>query len=573
MSFRAIGIDLGIASLHKAVVLNSEGRQIGKVISFDSSLQGYDKLLEASLQGKDIQEKAMFIMEPTSTSWIALSAYLTNQGHEVYLIKPQKSADLRRFYHKHSKSDRIDAKAIAKLPIVDPEGLNQLQISSSDTYSLYRLSLEREQLVRENEGEKKRIQSIFNMVIPKLFQAMGGWQFSHGANAFLKKYANPFKAVKLGVNRLRDFLERHNHGPLDTGLPLKIFKACESACQLYSQIQTRGPMPFDYEQIQRQVRRKLDIIQYRQDRIKQIEREMRDYYLKVDPQEALQSVKGFGLVIASALIGALGNVGRFRNAKAIVSYCGFAPRKKQSGATDRQGMPLTKAGKRIIKKYLYLAGETARQWDPQLASVYVRLRKAGKSHTKAMGAISAHMATRAYAILKKVYLQMEADENSIQKIHYELRDPEGNSISAQKARQMIQQKYQLPKDQRAKRGEPNKQEISKSDKIQADSCVNQKKAAQPDISCHLARQSVTPQSGLSGSLEQLATLENIVKQKNCQEQLKEFLLQNRNVFESTNTLISWLDEDIDEQEIRETILANINLYRMKTRIIIEGGLR
>ncbi len=566
MSFRAVGIDLGITSLHKAVILDSEGRQVGKVTSFDSSLPGYDKLLEASLLGKDAQTRVKFIMEPTSTSWIGLSAYLISQGHEVYLITPQKSADLRRFYHRHSKSDRIDAKVIAKLPIVDPEGLNPLQVSGPDTYSLYRLSLEREQLVRENEGDKKRIKAIFNMAVPQLSQAMGGWQFSLSANAFLKEYANPFEVARLGLDRLREFLEVHNHGSLNPDLPQKIFDACQSACQLYGKIQAAGQMPFDYEQIQRQVRRKVEAIQYRQEQIKQTEKEMADYYSKVDPQKALQSVKGFGLVIASALIGALGNVGRFRNAKAIVSYCGFAPRKKQSGNTDQQGMPLTKAGKRIVKKYLYLAGEVGRQYDPQLASIYFRLRKAGKPHTKAMGAVAAHMATRAYAVLKRVYQTQqpkEVKEKSDQKIQYELRDQDGKSITPQKAREIIHQKYQLPKNQGEKQAEPAKREIPESDKIQGHSPGKEDKAAQPDNVCQLARQSKTPQSGSLGSLEQLAALENIVKQKNCQEQVKQFLLQNQNVFGSTNTLLSWLNKGIDEQDLRESILANIALYRKR----------
>lgn len=571
MSIRNVGIDLGITSLHKAAILNSEGRQMGKLISFDSSLEGYNRLLEASLPGKDTQTKLKFIMEPTSTSWIALSAYLISQGHEVYLIKPQKSADLRRFYHRHIKSDRIDAKAIAKLPIVDPEGLNPLQISGPDTYSLYRLSLEREQLARENEGDKKRIKAIFNMAIPQLFQTMGSWQFSLGAMALLKEYANPFEVVKLGLDRLREFLEKHNHGSLDPTLPQKVFEACQSACRLYGQLQAKGPLPFDYEQIQKEVRRKVDMIQYRQELMKQIEKDLGAYYAKVDPQGALQSVKGFGLIIASALIGALGNVTRFPNAKAIVSYCGLAPRKKQSGNTDRQGMPLTKTGKRIIKKYLHLAGEVARQWDPQLANIYFRLRRAGKPHPKAMGAISAHMATRAYAILKKVYQTQpkEVNEKNAEKIQYELRDPNGNPISAKKAREMIQQEYQVPKNQGKNQAEPTPGKITKSDNIRVDSPIEEKKAARPDNVCHLARQSKTPQSGLMGSLEQLATLEDIVKQKNCQEQVKEFLLENRNVFESTNTLLSWLDKEIEEQDLRETILGNIALYRRKIWIVGE----
>jgi transposase len=560
MDLRSVGIDLGITSLHKAAILDNEGRQIGKSISFDSSLQGYNKLLEASLAGKAPQSKVKFVMEPTSTSWIAPSAYLISQGQEVYLIKPQKSADLRKFYNRHSKSDRIDAKVIAKLPIVDPEGLNVLQMSSPEAYSLYRLSLERDQLAKENEGDKKRIKAVFNMAVPKLFQAMGSWQFSCGAKAFLREYTNPFKVVKGGLDSLRVFLQKNNHGPLDPDIPQKIFTACESAGQLYGKLQAEGQIPFYYDQIQRQIRRKLDTIEYRKIQIKQIEKEMEDYYRKVDPQGALRSVKGFGLVIASALIGAMGDVRRFRNAKTVVSYCGLAPRKKQSGNKDLQGMPLTKAGKRIIKKYLHLAGETARQWDPQLANLYFRLRKAGKSHTKAMGSVAAHMSTRAYAILKKVYQMEQGELKADQKIQYELRSLNGNPISSQEARKMIKQKYQIPKKQKGNQPQLVKREDTT--KAQQDSQKKEKKAALPDNFCH-SRQSQTPHSGQKGSLEQLSILENIVKQKNCQESIKEFLLQNQNVFESTNILLSWLDSGVNAKDLREIILANIILYRRR----------
>jgi transposase len=568
MSFRNVGIDLGITSLHKAVILDNEGRQIGKGLSFDSSLEGYDKLLEASLSGKDSEVKIKFIMEPTYTSWIGLSAYLISERHEVYLIKPQKSADLRKFYNRHSKSDRIDAKVLAKLPIVDPEGLNALQMSSADVYSLYRLSLEREKLAKGNEGEKKRIKSIFNMAIPKLFQAMGGWQFSCGANALLREYANPFEVVKLGLDGLEEFLRSQHHGSLDPDLMGKIFNVYQSAGQLYGKLRENGQIPFDYEQIQREVRRKLEAIEYRKEQMKQIEKEMEDYYLKVDPQRALQTVKGFGLVISSALAGAMGDVRRFRNAKTVVSYCGVAPRKKQSGNTDREGMPMTKAGKRIIKKYLHLAGETARQWDPQVANLYFRLRKADKSHHKAMGAVSAHMATRAYAILNKVYQMKEREVESEEKIQYELRSTDGKPISSQEAKKMIKQKYQLPKKQGVKQRELIKEENPRSDKIQQDPQRKENKAALPDDSCYLARQSETPQSGTKGNLIRLAILEDIVKQKNCQELVKKFLLQNKNVFNSTNILLSWLDRGIDEEDLRETILANIALYRKKYKLAL-----
>jgi hypothetical protein len=50
---------------------------------------------------------------------------------KVYLVNSQQVADLRRFYRKYAKSDRIDARVLARLPIVNPEKLHALQLDGS----------------------------------------------------------------------------------------------------------------------------------------------------------------------------------------------------------------------------------------------------------------------------------------------------------------------------------------------------------------------------------------------------------------------------------------------------------
>ncbi|MBI2839953.1 MAG: transposase [Acidobacteria bacterium] len=42
---------------------------------------------------------------------------------------------------------------------------------------------------------------------------------------------------------------------------------------------------------------------------------------------------------------------RFRNAKAYAGYCGLVPRKSKSGKSDHQGLRITKASHRLLKKY------------------------------------------------------------------------------------------------------------------------------------------------------------------------------------------------------------------------------
>jgi hypothetical protein len=43
------------------------------------------------------------------------------------LVPPERSADLRRYYAKHTKSDRLDSQLLARLPMLHPDGLHAEQ--------------------------------------------------------------------------------------------------------------------------------------------------------------------------------------------------------------------------------------------------------------------------------------------------------------------------------------------------------------------------------------------------------------------------------------------------------------
>ena len=63
------------------------------------------------------------VVEPTRNAWVPLAAWLTARGAEVVLVAPEQSADLRHYYNKHTKTDRLDSRVLARLPLLHPEGL------------------------------------------------------------------------------------------------------------------------------------------------------------------------------------------------------------------------------------------------------------------------------------------------------------------------------------------------------------------------------------------------------------------------------------------------------------------
>lgn len=124
---------------------------------------------------------------------------------------------------------------------------------------------------------------------------------------------------------------------------------------------------------------------------------------QVDPKlsRLLQSVPGVGPQTAILLIAELGDITRFKNAKAVIAYTGLDPKVKQSGASLRRNTRLTKRGSPYLRRALYLAANSARRHDPELKAVYDKKRAEGKRHKQATIVVARKIATRVYAVWRR----------------------------------------------------------------------------------------------------------------------------------------------------------------------------
>ena len=60
------------------------------------------------------------VMEPTRNVWIVVAAWFRRRGARVVLVPTTQSADLRAYYAKHTKNDRLDSTILARLPLLHP---------------------------------------------------------------------------------------------------------------------------------------------------------------------------------------------------------------------------------------------------------------------------------------------------------------------------------------------------------------------------------------------------------------------------------------------------------------------
>ncbi|MBN1193338.1 MAG: IS110 family transposase [Coriobacteriia bacterium] len=443
---RYVGIDLGIRTKHRAAVLDGAERR-GKPFSVEVSRDGLEDLLRKSTEEQE--GPVSFVMEPTGLSWLVMSAYVSASGHRVYLAKPQKASDLRKFIKKHTKSDNIDADSLARLPQLDPEGVHELHVPSGDETTMRRLVKRRERYVSEAASQKRRIHALMVMVNPHLMDALNDNKFGASAVEFFRRYADPAKVVRLGRKRLERFWSKHSRRKDVSEVVSRVFEACRTTAELHEPLRTQGRLPFDYEAVQQELNDELDWMERAQTEADRLEKQILEMYLRVDPDRTLEQLRGIGETIAPTILALVGDVTRFHNERRFVSYCGIAPRKKQTGLSDRR-MPIMKTGQRLLKKYLYLAADVARQWDPDLAAYYTRRYARGDHHNRIMIALARKMAARIYSLLKRqaAFRNNETDEPP----RYVLRDARGQERTNQEARALIQEQYTRDKaaPQRAK---------------------------------------------------------------------------------------------------------------------------
>src|SRR6476659_10852068 len=124
---RLVGIDLGIASDHTVRVLDGRGGEVCRRRA-RPTVESLAAVETAALAGVAPGTRLEVVIEPTGPAWLPVAVWFTARGHLVFRVSSAKAADLRRFLSRHAKSNGIDADTLARLALIDPDGLRPLQL-------------------------------------------------------------------------------------------------------------------------------------------------------------------------------------------------------------------------------------------------------------------------------------------------------------------------------------------------------------------------------------------------------------------------------------------------------------
>ncbi len=120
----------------------------------------------------------------------------------------------------------------------------------------------------------------------------------------------------------------------------------------------------------------LETLQFAEQQEARIEKEMTSIAAEDEKIGRLLQISGFGVITAMTVYAAIGDIGRFPEAKKLVGYAGLGTRVHDSGMTTRTGK-ITKAGRRDLRVALVEAANVVvgsnPYWKAELARLEPRL--------------------------------------------------------------------------------------------------------------------------------------------------------------------------------------------------------
>jgi transposase len=440
---RTIGIDLSAKGEHKGVVADERGRFVSPIIHFRTDPASLMRLLEVAQEGNSDQQ-LQTVMEPTGMAWFPVAVFLIRQGVIVYLVNSQQVADLRKYYKKHAKSDRVDARVLAKLPIVDEEKLHRLELSKPEALACQRGCKQLDRLIKQRTACKNRLIALDRFAWPGLDETVFADPFSSAAFWFRQHWYDPLRVRQVGAETIRQEWLESGLDPQDCGNWIVfLVQLAEKTLSIYGE---EGAY-LDYELLQAEAVREQEYLAF----VNKIHHHLllktvRPLYRQLHPSRNLETIPGVGQEVAAVYISFIGNPERFGSLRELRGWSGMVPNSKQSAGSQASGLKITQAGPRLIKKFAFLDAETARQRDPQIAALYYdQMVHRGKHHIQAICTCSAHLLDRVGMVLR---------ENR----PYELQDVEGTPISKEQARKIIAERYTVPEEVRRRNSKRRRRE-------------------------------------------------------------------------------------------------------------------
>jgi transposase len=344
---------------------------------------------------KAFGSKPAIILESTGHFSKRITHFFLKQELDVFLINPLISHSIKNSAVRKVKTDQVDAVGLAKLFF--NHDLRNVYMPSQTVANLQNLSRTRFQLVQQRADILNQLTAAIEQVAPMFPKAFDPSSLT--ALTLLTQFPSPAEWVK-----------DSNRKEIITMLETLPRRGKEYAQKKYEALMNCAK---DAEATGIQLSANFIIIQiyagnvqFMDAQIKSIDVEINKLADELPEISLLKSIPGIGETLAPLILGEIGDIERFTNAKQLVAYCGIDPSVRQSGNFVGTKNKVTKRGSRFLRRSLYIAATTAIRKAPNGSLVnsaiydYYQKKIESKPKKQALGAIMNKILRIVFSVLK-----------------------------------------------------------------------------------------------------------------------------------------------------------------------------
>ena len=383
-----LGIDIGKRN-HEAGLIDEKGNPIGKTLRFANSKDGSQKLLTFLNQHDLSPDNTAIGLEATGHYWLSMFSYLHKLGFKPTVFNPLQSDALRHFYIRKTKNDTKDAYLIAQVIRIDSP--KETPFIEEDLLRLRHLERLRYSFVDQSSDLKRKVISLLDQVFPEYEQFFSD-VFGKSSTELLLHSPLPEELLEIDVEKLATLLNQVSKGRYGKS------RSLNKAHLLHDSALNTFGIDIATDVFKLQIKLLLEQIHLIEQHLKEIESVM----IEISKQQKhyLTTITGISDVTACVILGEIGSIERFERPEQLVAFAGLDASVHQSGDFTGSKTRLSKRGSPYLRRAIWQSAFVASFRDPALSLHYQRLRKRGKAHGTAVGAVARKLTHIIFAILR-----------------------------------------------------------------------------------------------------------------------------------------------------------------------------